>query len=172
MACAESLSGIIRDCLSNAGGVKAVYIANIDDVASVTLTSDAISAITMADSATFKAYYFKRGQASVTSTPQFNDAGDYAGESTVLSLTFLRQDATKRLEVAALSVAQLAVIYEDNNGNYWYLGYDNPVLRTGGESGTGAANTDSNHYGIELTDIANQLPYSVPESVVTSVLDS
>lgn len=171
MACIQTLSGLVRDCAANVGGIKAVYIANIDDVQEVTLTSDIISAITMAQGKKFKGYYFKRGQASMNSTPAFNDAGDYAGEDTVLSLTFLRQDATKRLEMAALSVGELAVIVQDNNGNYWYLGYDNPVLRTGGESPSGAAATDTNAYGIELTDRANQLPYSIEDTAVAAVID-
>lgn len=171
MSCSQTLAGLVRDCAANVGGLKAVYIVNRDDVESVTLTADVISAITMAANKKFKGYYFKRGQASMTSTPAFNDAGDYAGEDTVLSLNFLRQDATKRLEMAALSVGELAAIVLDNNGNYWYLGYDNPVLRTGGEAPTGAAATDTNAYGLELTDRANQLPYSVSAEAVAAVID-
>lgn len=171
MACTQTLAGLTRDCAANVGGIKAVYIANIDDVSSVTLTSGVISAITMDTGKKFKAYYFKRGQASMTSTPAFNDANEYAGEDTVLSLTFLRQDASKRLEMAALSVGELAVIVLDNNGTYWYLGYDNPVFRTGGEAPTGAAATDTNSYGLELTDRANQLPYTINADAVESVID-
>lgn len=171
MACTQTLAGLVRDCAANVGGIKAVYIANKDDVSGVTLTSDVITAISMEGGAKFKGYYFKRGQASMTSTPAFNDAGDYAGEDTVLSLSFMRQDATKRLEMAALSVGELAVIVLDNNGNYWYLGYDNPVLRTGGDSASGAAATDTNAYGLELTDRANQLPYSIAATAVESVID-
>lgn len=171
MACAQTLNGIVRDCYSNAGGLKAVYIANVDDVTAVTLTSGAVSAITMASGKKFKSYYFKRGQASMTQTAQFNDAGEYAGENTVLTLNFLRQDATKRLEMAALSVAELYVIVEDNNGNYWFLGYDRPVYRTGGESGSGAALTDTNKYTIELTEVGNELPRSTTSTVVSGVID-
>lgn len=128
MACLQTLNGIVRDCLSNVGGVRKVYIANKDDVAGITITDGAVSAITMEGGAKFKEYYQKPGRASVTSTPQFNDANEYAGESVVLSLSFPRQDATKRLEVAALSVAELVVVYQDANGNCWLLGYDNLSL--------------------------------------------
>ena len=171
MACSQTLNGLVRDCNANAGGVKAVYIANTDDVTAVTLTSNAISAITMASGKKFKKYYFKRGQASLTSTPQFNEAGEYAGEQSVLAMTFLRQDTTKRLEMVALSVSELVVIVEDANGTFWYLGYDRPVMRTGGESGTGAAITDTNRYALELTDIANQMPYTASAEAVAAVVD-
>ena len=149
MACLQTLNGIVRDCLSNVGGVRKVYIANKDDVAGITITDDAVSAITMEGGAKFKEYYQKPGRASVTSTPQFNDANEYAGESVVLSLSFPRQDATKRLEVAALSVAELVVVYQDANGNCWLLGYDNPVQRSGGDQvlivGHGADDDGSFH---------------------------
>lgn len=171
MACLQTLNGIVRDCESNVGGVKNVYLINRDDVESVTVTDGVISAIALATGKKFKKYHQKRGQASFASTAQFNDAGDYAGEQTVLSLNFLRQDATKRLEVAALSVAELAAIVEDQNGIFTYLGFDNPVLRTGGDSGSGTANTDSNHYGIELTDTSAQLPYTVSPGIVANLVD-
>lgn len=169
-SCIQTLSGLARDCDSNVGGVKRVYIANKDDVTAITVTSDAISAITMASGASFKEYYQKRGRASVTSTPQFNDAGEYAGESTVLTLNFPRQDSTKRLEVAAMSVAELIVVYEDNNGKCWLLGYDHGVVRTGGDAASGTAATDTNQYAIELTDISNQLPYEVPANVIEALV--
>lgn len=171
MPCLQTLNGIVRDCESNVGGVKNVYLINRDYVKVVTLTDGTISAITLAEGQKFKKYHQKRGQASVSSTPQFNEAGEYAGEQTVLALSFLRQDATKRLEVAALSVAELAAIYEDQNGQFFYLGYDNPVLRTGGDSGTGTANTDSNRYGIELTDTSAALPYTVTPGIVEGLVD-
>ena len=170
MACLQTLNGIVRDCLSNVGGVRKVYIANKDDVASITITDDAVSAITMEGGAKFKEYYQKPGRASVTSTPQFNDANEYAGESVVLSLSFPRQDATKRLEVAALSVAELVVVYQDANGNCWLLGYDNPVQRSGGDATSGQAVGDTNAYALELTATENQLPYSVPVAVIEALV--
>lgn len=166
MACLQTLNGIVRDCLSNVGGVRKVYIANKDDVEGITIADDAVSAITMAAGKTFKEYYQKPGRASVTSSPQFNDANEYAGESVVLSLSFPRQDATKRLEVAALSVAELVVVYQDANGNCWLLGYDNPVLRSGGDATSGTAVADTNAYALEFTVQENQLPYSVPAAVI------
>lgn len=170
MACLQTLNGIVRDCLSNVGGVRKVYIANKDDIDTITITDDAVSAITMQAGKHFKEYYQKPGRASVTSTPQFNDANEYAGESVVLSLSFPRQDATKRLEVAALSVAELVVVYQDANGNCWLLGYDNPVQRSGGDAASGQAATDTNAYALELTAIENQLPYSVPAAVIEALV--
>lgn len=176
MPCSATLSGLVRDCEANAGGVKALYIANKDDVTEITLdtTGAKISAITMATSgsttAKFKGFYFKPGQATVTLTGAVNEAGDYAGEDGVISVNFGRMDTTKRTQIHALSIAELVVIYTDNNGISWLLGYDNPVLRNGGESGTGTARTDHNHYGLELHSSDLSLPFEVPSSVLAGII--
>ena len=173
MACSQTLSGIPRDCESNAGGIKEISIANIDDVASVTLdsTGGAISAITMATGKTFKKYYVKPAQSNFVATPQFNELGEYVGEDGILTLAFGRMDATKRVQVAALSVAELAVIFKDNNGICWYLGFDRGVLRNGGDAQTGAAVTDANRYQLQLHSTDNQLPYPLTsEDVLEDVI--
>lgn len=172
MPCSATLSGLVRDCEPNAGGVKALYIANKDDVSDITLDSTGakISAVTMASSAKFKGFYFKPGQATVTLTGAVNEAGDYAGEDGVISVNFGRMDTSKRTQMHALSIAELVVIYTDNNGISWLLGYDNPVLRNGGESGTGTARTDHNHYGLELHSSDLSLPFEVPSSVLAGII--
>ena len=47
MPCTQTLSGLAADCAGNIGGIKNVYLANHADVASLTVTQDQISAITM-----------------------------------------------------------------------------------------------------------------------------
>lgn len=172
MACSVTLSGIPRDCEGNAGGIRAVYMANKDDVTAIALDSTGaqVDSITMATSAKFKGFYFKPGQAALTLTGVFNEAGEYAGEDGVLSMQFGRMDTTKRVQVAAVSVAELVVIYKDANGKNWLLGYDNPVLRNGGESTPGAAVTDFNHYGIQLHSQDNQLPYEVSDTILAGII--
>ena len=44
-----------------------------------------------------------------------------------------------------------------------------PIVR--GDSGTGTANTDSNRYGIELTDTSAALPYTVAPGIVPGLVD-
>lgn len=172
MACSATLSGLVRDCEANAGGVKALYIANKDDVTEIELdtTGAKIDSVTMATGKKFKGFYFKPGQCTITLTGAVNEAGDYAGEDGVISVNFGRMDTTKRTQIHALSIAELVVIYTDNNGISWLLGYDNPVLRNGGESGTGTARTDHNHYGLELHSSDNALPYEVPSTVLATIV--
>lgn len=173
MSCSATLSGIVRDCASNAGGIKELYIANADDVASIALdsTGEKVQSITMATGKKFKKFYFKTGQANVVYTPQFNDAAEYAGEDGILSVNFSRQDTTKRVQIHALSIAELIVIYKDNNGINWLMGYDHPVLRNGGDTQTGAAHTDTNRYALQLHSTDNQLPYEVTDTILGGITD-
>ena len=165
MACTQTLSGLTRDCSNNMGGIKEVYIANFDDVASLTVTSDIITAIAMQSSAKFKKYSFRPQTAELVSTPQINSENGVAYIQSVLTLQFAKMDTTKRLEINALALGDLAIVVVDNNGKMWYLGKDNPVVASGGDSGTGKAFGDANRYGIQLTDNSLLYPYEVTATI-------
>ena len=90
MGCSVTLAGIASDCLSNKGGVKAVYLANKSDVTSVDLSENVITAITMNTSAKFKKYDFRKDSATMTSTLTVGDNGGSNYISTVLSMSFNR----------------------------------------------------------------------------------
>lgn len=172
MACSQTLAGLVRDCNPNVGGIKRALIALFDDVTAKTLDTgnNQISAITMASTAKFKEYYVRPETSSATETPQYNDAGEYAGEEATISLVFGRRDATKRAEVKALSVADLVVILEDANGNYWYYGFDFPVNRNGGDAVLGQARTDRNAYNVQLRARDLQTAYLVDSSIIAGLL--
>lgn len=154
-----------RDCLNSMGGIKHVWLANFDDVSSVTVTSNQISAITMVATKVFKKYALRPQTAELVSTPQVSSENGVAYIQSVLSMVFPRMDTTKRLEISAMALADLVAIVEDNNGKKWYLGKDNPVIASGGDSGTGKAFGDANRYGISLTDNSQEYPYEVNCSV-------
>lgn len=165
MACTQTLSGLTRDCSNSMGGVKEVYIANFDDVSSVTITADIITAIAMVDTAKFKKYSFRPQTAELVMTPQINSENGVAYIQSVLTLQFAKMDTTKRLEINALALGDLAIIVVDNNGKKWYLGKDAPVVASGGDSGTGRAFGDANRYGIQLTDNSLLYPYEVTATI-------
>ena len=165
MACTQTLSGLTRDCSNNMGGIKEVYIANFDDVASLTVTNDIITAIAMQSTAKFKKYSFRPQTAELVSTPQINSENGVAYIQSVLTLQFAKMDTTKRLEINALALGDLVIVVVDNNGKMWYLGKDNPVVASGGDSGTGKAFTDANRYGIQLTDNSLLYPYEVTATI-------
>ena len=158
MACSQTLAGISRDCLSNMGGIKVVWLANAADVDSVTVTSGAITAITMLNSAKFKKYEFARGTSSLSSNYAVNAENGTTYVETDLLMVFNRMDTTKRLEITALAQGELVAFVEDNNGKVWYLGKDDPIAINAGDGLTGTARADRNGYSITLRDNSYEMP--------------
>lgn len=172
MACnLQTLSGLARDCNPSMGGIVEVYIANHDDVSEVKVTTDKISAITMAASAKFKKYMFTRNSGSLTSTYTFDKANGVQYVTSDLVLVFNRMETTKRVEISALALNDLAVIVKDANGKYFYLGYDEPVCASAGDGQTGTARSDANRYSITLQDNSADMPYEVDAAIVDALVD-
>lgn len=170
MSCIQTLSGLAKDCASNMGGIVEVLIANFDDVSEVTITTDKVSAITMASSAKFKKYNFAKNTGSLTSTYNIDQASGVKYVTSDLLLQFNRMETTKRVEITALSVNDLVAIVKDANGVYWYLGYDEPVNASAGDGQTGTARGDANRYSITLQDISKEMPMEVDASILEGLL--
>ncbi len=175
MYCSQVLHGLSLDCNGSLGGIKEVYIAPYSHVSQVELTTEGgssnelqeIGQITMADSNKFKRYQFRRNTANMTSTLNV-DATNGTTVSTDLVMSFLRQDAQKRLEMSALTLSDTAVIVRDANDNYWYLGYDFPVNASAGTAETGTNFTDGNRYSITLQDNSIDWPHKIKTEPATT----
>lgn len=161
MACSQTLSGILRDCAANMGGIVEVYLANFADVSSVTETSDEITAITMASSAKFHKFQFKAGTSSLSSNYQVNQENGTVYVQSDLVMVFNRMETSKRIEITALAQGELAAIVKDANGLYWYLGKDEAMVISAGDGLTGTARADRNGYSITLQDNSKEMPIAV-----------
>lgn len=168
--CNQTLAGIQLDCATSLGGIKRVYIANYSDVEGITNTADTITGITMADSAKFKTYNFRKQTGSMTSTLTVDEAAGINYVSTEVSLVFTKMETAKRIEMAALAVGQLVVIVEDSNGKYWYLGEDDYVSASAGGANTGTAKGDQNAYTLTLKDESKSFPKEISKEAVEGVI--
>lgn len=182
--CNQNLTGIQLDCTNSVGGIKTVYIANYGDVKSVELdtvddstptsadtTFGMITGITMVDGATFKPYQFRKQTGSMTSTLNVDETAGINYISTELNLVFTKMETAKRLNMSALAIGQLAVIVEDCNGKFWYLGKDDYVSASAGSANTGQNKGDSNNYGLTLRDESITYPYEVDREAVEKVIE-
>ena len=166
MSCLQTLTGIARDCATSMGGVRKVWITNHAAVTAKTVTNDVITAVTLSTGETWHAFEFRSETASLEKSWQVNKENGTVYVHSTLTMLFHRMTTAKRIELNALAMGELAAIVLDNNGTYWYLGYDNPVTIDSGDSGTGTAMSDANRYGIVLGDDSILLPYEVNGSVV------
>ena len=170
MSCVQTLSGLARDCSANMGGIIEALIAPFDDVTAVTLTDGVISAITMASSKKFKKYNFNKNTGNLTSTYHSDPASGVRYVTSDLLLQFNRMETTKRVEMTALAIGDLAVIVKDANGKYWLLGKDEAVVMTAGDAQSGTARADRNGYSVTLQDNAHELPYEVDEAAIAGLI--
>ena len=185
--CNQTLNGITLDCSHSLGGIKTVYIANYNDVTDIkynastgsttgstsgaTYTGDTITGITMASGTTFKPYQFRKQTGSLTSTLTVDETAGVNYVSTELSLVFTKMETKKRIELSALSVGQLAVIVEDSNGTFWFLGKDDYVSATAGGAQSGTAKGDGNNYTLTLRDESDTYPYEITKEAVEAVIE-
>ena len=169
MACSTVLTGIALDC-ANAGGIKKVYIAPITDVSNVTVTAGAVSAITMKDTKKFKEYSFRKNTASLTKTATKDDAAGTSFVTSEVALRFAKMDNAKRTEMQALLTGNVYVIVLDNNGKYWFLGYDSYCSASAatGESGTSLG--DANQYTINLSAETVEFPQTVDATIIAALI--
>lgn len=161
MACSQTLSGIVRDCLSNIGGIVEVYLANKADVSAVTVSTNKVTGITMDGAAKFHKYSFNRNTGSLTSTYTIDPANGTRFVTSDLVLQFSRMETTKRVEISALAAADLCAIVKDANGVYHFLGKDDALYASAGDGQTGTARADRNGYSITLEDVSEDLPLEV-----------
>lgn len=171
MSCTSyTLKGLARDCSTSMGGIKTVYIANYSDVESVAVADEKITGVTMIDGAKFLQYHLRKGAGSFSSTSNIDAANGINYVTTDLVFNMLKMDTAKRVEMTALSVNELAVIVEDANGVYWYLGKDEAVTATTGTGATGTARTDGNMYSITLQDTSLTYPYEIDATAVAGLI--
>jgi hypothetical protein len=165
MAC-NLTQGFPIDCKDNVGGVKAVFIANKDNIATITEAAGVITGITM-DAATF---FYKYDQIKETSnfaetiTTNVQNGTVFYAQSVEVILNKLQTNT--RNEILLLAQATSCIIVQDNNNKYWLLGKQNGLDLTGGGSATGTAYGDRNGYTLTFTGSEQQLGTEVQASVM------
>lgn len=161
MPCSQiMLKSILNDCERSIGGLKVVYAINYDSVTSVKVTDGQIVGITLKNTDKFKKFEFRKGTSSMTSTLNI-DVTNGNSVSTDVTMSFLKQETTKRLAVSALALSEIAMIVVDANGTHWYLGRELPVTASAGTGETGTQFSDGNRYSITLQDVSSDFPYEV-----------
>lgn len=159
MSCTSyTLKGITNDCSTSKGGIREVYIADwANDLFTLGETKDTVASLK--PDAKFYKFYIKRNTSSFTSTATIDQANGVNYVSTELSLVFTKMETSKRIEMSALLLNDVAVIVIDSNNKAWCLGLNNPVNATAGTAESGVAASDGNKYTITLTDESDTFPF-------------
>ena len=147
MAC-NLTAGIQLGCRDNTGGLATLWITDYTNVTSITSsTGDTITAIS--GTGVFYEFQLIRTSSQLTETVNAsleNGTVFYQGE---LVTYFSKLGQDKRNILKALAQSQrLAIVAEDNNGQYFYLGQTYGCFISAGTSVTGKALGDANGYNM------------------------
>lgn len=169
MSCASyTMSGLAVGCKDSIGGIKKAWFAPTGVTTSVSANTLSIAS---GDIQHFKVYNFRKATGSMTSTL---NTSENSGNSftTEVTLQFLKQETSKRLEVMALLMNEMVGVVKDGNSKYWYIGYDYPISASAGTAETGTAMTDLNGYNITIQDNSVELPYEITDSATIAALEA
>ena len=147
MAC-NLTAGIQLSCRDNVGGVKTAWITDYTNVTSITQsTGDTITAIS--GSGTFYEFQLIRTSSQFTETvnASLENGTVFYTQELVTYFAKLSQDKRNILKTLAQS-QRLAIVIEDNNGDYFYLGQSYGCFISAGTSVTGKALGDQNGYNM------------------------
>ena len=170
MACSITLTGASLEC-GNVGGIKTLYIAPIEDVASIGVpVAGVIPTITMVSTKTFKKYSFRRGNANYVSNLSKDEKAGTVYVTTDTTVQLNKMTVALRNEMVQLTKGQFCVIVEDENSELWFIGYGSYNSATTGVGQTGAEMGEGNFYNLVLQSMTAEYPYSLePDAYLSAI---
>jgi hypothetical protein len=177
-------SGWLNQCVDGtcAGGIGKLYIANANQVTSITNNaSGATTAITMSSTASvFYEVEFRDNSGAFTETvTQDPDTLSVAIEQSLVGIINCRdQELRNLIQDMANQACGLVCVHVENTGNYWIWGAEvigskkRPARLTSAEGLSGALFTDSNQETLTITcRTTNKARFIVNGETVMNALD-
>lgn len=150
MSC-DLVQGSEIGCRDNVGGVEVVYLANFENVESITATSGVITDITMVGTEKFYTFQVNKEDAQYDSTTTSSiETGTTFYESTLV-FTMKKMSASQKNSLSNIAKARLMAIVKDANGTLWVLGETRGVDALEITNGTGKAMGDLNGATVTIT---------------------
>jgi len=169
MACALTQGLSALECRSNAGGVAAIYITELENVESYTLTAGVITAMTLATGKQFWTYAQLKETSDWKEDFKISSSKGTIGYEQSVSLFIPKRDTTKRNELYLLAQNTVMVIVKDLNGYYVVVGLVRGAdLADGSTYTSGKAISDDNAWSLNLQAKEGQ---PAPELDATLIAD-
>lgn len=169
MAC-DLTAGISSLGCKNPGGVKTIYLANKENVTSITSSSGEVTGITMSTSTQFYEFVLPKNTGSFTENYNVSPENGSVFYEQVLTLGFRKMQAAIRNTIMILNQANLIAIVLDNAGTYWLIGETNGCEVTEGSGSTGAAMGDKNGYSLTITGQEPAAAQEVDSTIIAALL--
>lgn len=150
MPCVLTTGFPLDDCIDGVGGVIEARFAKLSDIASMTITAGAVTAIAMVATKKFQKYSFKRETATFTETENtsFENGSLFYDQKAEFQLNKL--SAVKRNELNILAMISSVCIVTLNDGNNVILGAEFGLTKSGSAE-SGKMFGDMNGFKLTLT---------------------
>lgn len=155
-SCMTLTSGICRGCRDNAGGIKKLYVADLNDVVFPITSEDGV-VVEIELESDAKWYVLQPNKYSSSWTENINVSVENGtlGYEQVVTAVFGKNDQALRDVVTELAKGDLVIIVVDSNDVMWLIGSeDNGAYVSGGNSASGTALTDLNGWTLNFTCMA------------------
>jgi hypothetical protein len=170
MSCVSFSGGIPKDCNNNVGGLTKLYLTDFDNIVSYTQAGGTVSAIILASASNFYEFEFNRNSATFTEDlVKSVEAGSALFEQTT-TVTIPRRDVAKRNTLALLTQRDLACIFKDSNGLYWYPGATEGIYLSESTSTSGTAKADGSNYTLTLKGFEVDRAFGVAPGIVAALV--
>lgn len=152
-SCMTLTSGICRGCRDNAGGIKKLYVADLNDVVFPIATEDGV--VVEIETKSDTCWYVlqpNKNSSSWTENINVSVENGTLGYEQAVTAVFGKNDQTLRDVVAELTKGDLLIIVVDSNDVMWLIGSeDNGAYVSGGNSASGTSLTDLNGWTLNFT---------------------
>ena len=102
MACNTNITGILKGCENNAGGLRRILIAAEEDVLTTTIVEGEVTDITMDASKLFQGFEFNKNSASYVEEAGIDLTAGSTFFTTTLTLNIARRDVAKRNSISEI----------------------------------------------------------------------
>lgn len=171
--CNELTAGIEKTCDNNVGGIKKLYLVELENIASVTHGSplDIITAIGMVSTKVFYEFAFNKNTSTFSEVTATDQAiGSEVCTQTITLILNRREQAKREVLLKLGKFKDLAAIVLDSNDKYWLLGETEGLNLTEKNSENGTVKTDRNGYTLTLVGEEPEDASEVDSSIIAALI--
>jgi hypothetical protein len=138
-------------CDVGAGGLKELYLIELENVSGVSESSGTLTAITKVSGKIFRKYQLVQDTANAKEDLVGNAQNGTLFYSQSVTIVINKQNVAVRNELRLLAKNRLAIVCVDNNDTYRLYGWDQGLKLTTGSADSGTAWGDRNGYTLTFT---------------------
>lgn len=164
MACL-STAGFIVDCKKTIGGIKSFWIGPYATIANAATIDPTTAQITALPSASWETYNMKQHTGNFVEAATVSKENNTIFYTQTLTAQFTLLSAARRLQLDTFSRGRHVIIVQDNNDNYWLMGYKDGAEVATESTETGTGKGDFNGYKITFSAEEATKAYRLADSI-------